>query len=203
MLNNRSVQLRKRAGRQSGIVLIVALIVLVAMTLAAIALVRSVSTNNMIAGNLAFKQAATHSGDTGVEAAVKYLAGLAGSNVLYNDDPGNGYSASGSSASHNPIAGQSWDAFWANSLAPRAYTMAIDNSGNTVSYVIDRLCSASGSPTGGAGCIASPSISSATGNGEESGNAGLNRATATYYRITVRIAGPRNTVNYIQSVVSM
>ena len=61
-----------RAG-QAGVVLMMALIVLVAMTLAGIALVRSVDTSNIIAGNLAFKQAATNSGDTGIEAAAAWL----------------------------------------------------------------------------------------------------------------------------------
>src|SRR4051794_33864237 len=49
--------------RQQGVVLLIALIVLVAMTLAGIGLVRSVDTGNMVAGNLAFKQGATLAGD--------------------------------------------------------------------------------------------------------------------------------------------
>jgi Tfp pilus assembly protein PilX len=40
---------------QQGVVLLMALIMLVALTLAGIALVRSVDTTNLIAGNLAFK----------------------------------------------------------------------------------------------------------------------------------------------------
>lgn len=48
---------------QQGVVLFVALIILVAMTLAGIALMRSVDTNVLIAGNLAFRQGATMAGD--------------------------------------------------------------------------------------------------------------------------------------------
>ena len=54
---------------QQGVVLFIALIILVAMTLAGIALMRSVDTNVLIAGNLAFRQANTMYADTGVEAA--------------------------------------------------------------------------------------------------------------------------------------
>ena len=59
MLNTR--QPRSPVPHQRGIVMIVALVVLVAMTLAAIALTRTVYTSNIVAGNLAFQQAATHS----------------------------------------------------------------------------------------------------------------------------------------------
>ena len=49
----------RNPGGQSGVVLFIALIVLVAMSLAGVALVRSVDTNLLIAGNLAFKQGDT------------------------------------------------------------------------------------------------------------------------------------------------
>ena len=63
-----------RRGRQRGVVLIIALIALVIMTLAALAMIRSVDTSNLIAGNMAFQQAATHSGDSGIEAAITWLS---------------------------------------------------------------------------------------------------------------------------------
>ena len=56
--------------RQRGISLMMSMIVLVALTLAGIALMRSVDTTTIIAGNLAFQQAATNSGDTGIETAI-------------------------------------------------------------------------------------------------------------------------------------
>ena len=55
--------------RQSGVVLVISLIVLVALTLAGLALVRSTDTGNVISGNFAFRMAALQSVDTGVEAA--------------------------------------------------------------------------------------------------------------------------------------
>jgi hypothetical protein len=55
--------------RQRGSALFIALISLVTMTLAGIALVRSVDTINLISGNFSFRQAALHASDLGVEAA--------------------------------------------------------------------------------------------------------------------------------------
>ena len=45
--------------KQQGVVLFIALVALVVMSLAAVALIRSVDTNTLIGGNLSFKQAAT------------------------------------------------------------------------------------------------------------------------------------------------
>ncbi len=198
---NRHLHTLRRA-RQQGVVLIIAIIVLVAMSLAAIALMRSVDTNTVIAGNLAFQQSATHSGDTGIEAAVAWLTLNKDTPLL--DADSSGYRANGSDAAHSPIAGQSWSDYWARTLVNRPpVTLPTDSAGNTVSYVIDRLCNFAGSKTGTASCIASPVVTSASGNAEESGEVQLHAPSVVYFRITVRIAGPRNTVSFIQSVTSM
>ena len=77
-----------RIKQQRGVVLFLALIALAILSLAAVALIRSVDTNTLIAGNLSFKQAATTSADAGTEAAITMLLGMrdssanAGKNVL-------------------------------------------------------------------------------------------------------------------------
>jgi hypothetical protein len=82
-------------GREAGVVLIVALIALVAMTLAAIALVRSIDTGLVIAGNIAFKQSTTNATDVSVDAAVNWIDSVGGTEgFLDNDVPSNGYYAS-------------------------------------------------------------------------------------------------------------
>ena len=62
---------------QRGVILFIALIVLVAMSLAGIALMRSVDTNVMIAGNLAFRQGATLAADRAFEDPARGRARLA------------------------------------------------------------------------------------------------------------------------------
>ncbi|MGB9093633.1 MAG: hypothetical protein WCB93_05930, partial [Gallionella sp.] len=82
----------RHAYRQRGVVLFFALIALVVMSLAAVALIRSVDTSTMIAGNIAFKQAATTSGDGGIEGAITALnaaqAAMAAINNNVLNDPG-------------------------------------------------------------------------------------------------------------------
>lgn len=197
----------KSTKAQSGVVLIIALIVLVAMTLAALALIRSVDTNNLIAGNMAFQQSAAHSADTGVETALTWLGGVTDPTVLETDDNTNGYIANGSQSSASPAAADhySWDEYWANSIKNSGRvitTPGVDAAGNTVSYIIDRLCSNAG-PKDKINCVVSPASAVAQGNSSGVGSSQFNSPILVYYRITVRVDGPRNTVSYVQSIVSM
>ena len=211
MLIMRPPQLSALRRGQAGVVLIIALIALVVMTLAALALIRSTDTSNLIAGNMAFQQAATHQGDSGIEAAVNWLSDCNYTNLtcatgtLYSDSPGNGYSATGNGATRNPAALQSWDAYWAANLnSTNTVTLPQPaGTGNLVQYVIDRMCSNPGAPTGGGSCTYSPAVSSVSGAAEEAGQIQLNAPSSVYYRVTVRISGPRNSVSYIQAMVSM
>jgi Tfp pilus assembly protein PilX len=190
---------------QSGVVLIIALIVLVAMTLAALALIRSVDTNNLIAGNMAFQQAAAHSADTGIEAAAAWI-GNASDAMLESDQKDSGYISNGSASGFAPDAATnySWDAYWAKAIEGkgRVVPMPKDPAGNTVSYIIDRLCDQPGEKNL-THCVVSPVISTVLGNSNRAGTEDdFKGSSSAYYRITVRVAGPRNTVSYVQSVVS-
>lgn len=60
---------------QQGIVLLVALIALVALSLSGIVLMRGVDTSNIISGNFAFNEATTQMAEVGVNAAQDFVAG--------------------------------------------------------------------------------------------------------------------------------
>jgi Tfp pilus assembly protein PilX len=214
MLTKRtSHSLRQRLPRrQSGVVLMVALIMLVAMTLAGLALVRSMDTTNLVAGNMAFQQSATHSADAGVEAAVAWLEGNNATGVLDQNVPAAGYTASTLNNVAYPLGAAYWTALLPNGvcslpLAGGACSAApgvVNVSGNLVSFMIQRLCTGAGPRNQtGSGCAISPGTSSTKGNNEGAGEDQLTFSTAVYYRITVRVAGPRNTVSYVQAIVSM
>ena len=64
---------------QRGVILLITLIILVAMTLAGIGMMRSVDTGNIIAGNLAFRQATVHASDAGTSAGFNALMSVANS----------------------------------------------------------------------------------------------------------------------------
>ncbi len=196
--------------KQSGLALVIALIMLVVMTLGAIAMVRSMDTTTLIAGNLAFRQSATYAGDVGVENAVAWL-NSASKETLTCGAIGNdlavcpaGYKSNGGNATDNPSAGQTWDAFWMESLDASAVKLPEDASKNTVSWFIHRLCAGAGALTAsGSNCIETPSIASASGNSKRSGTTKFQASSQVYYRITVRVAGKKNTVSYVQAIVAL
>lgn len=198
---------------QRGVVLLIALIMLVAMTLGVIALVRSVNMTNIIAGNLAFQQGATNSGDTGIEVAINWLETNNGP-TLYLPVAAQGYSATRG----DPATGQSWDAYWRASLSAQAVTVnpnlpgtfmayaasAPNAAGNTVSYAIQRLCAQALPPSSAnAGCSQPPATVSTGSSSKGAGVVALTYGSQVYYRITSRIAGPRNTVSYVQAIVAL
>ncbi len=201
MLNTRVFTHTARIpAKQRGATLLVTLIVLVGMMLASISLIRSVDTANIVAGNLSFQQAATHSGDAGVEAAVAWLEANAGG-ALWNDNQVAGYHASIGS----PGAGQSWDDYWNNVLRPwGVITLPQDVAGDTVSYTIHRICPGPGDPMSPSNPCASSTQMVAAAAGATSQGAGqtaLIPVTQQFYRVTVQIQGPRNTLSYVQAVV--
>lgn len=189
--------------RQTGVVLVITLIVLVAMTLAAIALVRSVDTTNVIAGNLAFKQASVNSSDQATEAAVAWLE--QNSSLLISNNAPNGYTAT----EQQPAANQTWGSFWNNVIAPANLYVCVptncnpDAAGNMVRYTIHRLCGATGSPGAlGVNCSYSPATY-VTNTSLGSGTVVLNSVNQIYYRITIQVTDPRKAVSYAQAVVAL
>jgi type IV pilus assembly protein PilX len=189
---------------QRGVILFISLIVLVAMTLAGIALMRSVDTNVLIAGNLAFKQGTTAIADVGVEAARGWLSAPSGS--LDQDQPGASfYWANWQTALSDFIgatATTSDDYNWG-----QAGTATSPDPAYTIQYVIHRLCGSAGKPSDIGTCLQSSVASGGTGAGGSKGvvsygQQALPSTSTIFYRVTVKVTGPRNTVSYVQAVLN-
>jgi type IV pilus assembly protein PilX len=117
---------------ERGVVLMISLIILVALTIAGIALIRSVDTTNIISGNLAFQQAAVHAAEAGTEEAVRtFLETSTPPIALQNDDLAKGYVAS-TPASGNPA---SWDTYWSATINPNPVGMPV-----AAKTCVDRVC---------------------------------------------------------------
>jgi Tfp pilus assembly protein PilX len=206
---------RKRPARQKGVVLFIALIALVAMTLAGLGLVRSVETSTTIAGNLAFKQGATLAGDAGIEAAISWLEPVNGAATTYKDQPDAGYYATSQTSldrtgrSNDPArALVDWDYNDCHNLHYSACIRpgpVVAVGDNTVSYVIHRLCQTEGDPNvAGNSCVtyqAGDAGSPKRGELKYGDDKRFEPLPGPYYRITSRIKGPRNTVSFVETLV--
>lgn len=201
---------------QSGIVLFIALIALVILSLAGISLFRALNASSLISGNLAYRQAALSASDIGVENAITTLSTLS-EDQRWGTTPVTGYWAIRQSA-FDPFApcwktnadGECTETSWtdANSiLVPSA-----SSAGNSIRYVIHRLCDQTGGPAKvDSRCsTAPPAVAGVAGGGDGSsrkvygygeGTPDPETTNSPYYRITTRVEGTRNSVAYTQVMV--
>lgn len=184
-----------RCAKQRGVVLFFALIALVVMSLAAVALIRSVDTNTIIAGNLGFKQSATVSADSGVETAITWVFGHQA--ILEADHLDEGYYATSTGDAKTSIEEN------AKMATGIGISDGKDSSGNTISYVVQRMCKNAG-PSSPTHCLFGPPGEDPNSNADcDYGNPCLNAAPSDslMYRVTVKVTGPKNTVSYTQAFV--
>lgn len=199
---------------QRGLVLFFALIALLVLSLAAAALIRSVDTSTIIAGNLAFKQSALSSGDSGVEAAMTWLSNTQAANNTINvldnpihafniDSPANGYYSSVHDEASDPAFLDLFDN--ANWTSGRSIQVGTDAAGNTASYIIQRMCRRANQPVNAAGCLSSGAAIDREGKQvkqyAEACPGCPPPPQPPIFRITSRVTGPKNTVSYVQAFV--
>lgn len=208
---------RHAAKSQRGVVLFVALIVMVALSLAGIALVRSIETTTSITGNIAFRQSALMQANWAIENAIGDIYAddsKKPANVLTKDEKKIDQSAkcylatfdvtTDSSKSAQPalpagIPQTLWKSSTAKGLPP--YCRPQDSlTGNTVSYVIQRMClpAAAGAEANQAQCdLMQPKQALGTTVGDEA----INMGKYPLYRVTVRVDGPNNALSFVQAMI--
>ena len=190
MTARRFTPLRGRPRRERGVVLYVASIVLVAKTLAGLAMRRQMGTGASIAGNLAFKESATSAGDRGIEAGRRWILDHVPS--LSDDDRSSGYYSS-----------------WAPTVDPTQFDwdnesmiLGLD-AGNTVRVVMERLCATPNMSANAPTQVCSDKA--VAGGGNRGGGSYPSVLPPTppqpYFRITTRVDGPRNTRSYVQMLM--
>ncbi len=173
--------------KQAGVVLIIALVVLVAMTLAAVSLIRSVDMATQISGNLAYRQSGIQAADGVAEDARVALMAM-GTDQLDTDQTASFYYATWDGGVKNkpfdPFTWPSWD------------------SSKEKQYVIHRMCENKGKPTdSGTNCFTAPVVISGKSNTIGPIATPDTLSNNPYYRVTVRVKGAKNTVTYTQVVL--
>jgi type IV pilus assembly protein PilX len=206
MISRNTSSLTSSPSRQRGVVLFVALIVMVGLSLAAIALIRSVDTTTTVIGNLAFRQASILPANLAIEEAAAALfqdadvahtiripirdSNLAAENYFaswQNSDDARGI----------PLQLQKRTAF------PGTFRMLVDTSMGAVAnqtevrYVIERMC-LNAAPAVEANCDTIPPPGPF---GTTIGDSSISLPSSTYYRVTVRVDGPQNTASFVQAML--
>ena len=207
----------RRAGsktRQRGVVLFVALIAMVVLSLAAVALIRSVDTGTSIAGNLAAKQGTLGPINYAVERAVDALFQGGPGSIA---DPFNHDIAKNYYANIQPLGKPNGvPAILFGPLPLAIYDASFQKyddpstvSKYSVRWVIERLCQGSApapgpyfgdplTPTGLQACdLMVPKVATAGTAMEELPSV----PPVPLYRVSIRVDGPANTVTYAQAML--
>jgi Tfp pilus assembly protein PilX len=202
--------------RQRGVIVFIALIVLVAMTLAALSLIRSTDTGNIIAGNLAFKQETANTSDMGLETVYRLLlqADGLGTGALNNDNAFPGYHSQQPAQPEN-IANYS-DPTWymangANGQPNGACAVggcAADANGNVTYYTVHRMCTLKNVAYNVANQLCATLVATnpsqdGNSNSISSGCPSCTPPPQLYYRITTLVVGPRNSESVVQAMLAL
>jgi hypothetical protein len=186
--------------RQHGIALPVMLIVLTVMLIGTILLLKATNSTTLTTSNLAYQASLGKSADLGLMTAADWLTLTAGTNkpALDADDATKGYLATYNTAQTSADA-----AFWVGSRI-----LPVDASGNTIEYVVHRMCALQGAynqigPPPNS-CMQTTAKTQG-GTSQQYGQSGASGASVfkqppqVHYVITARISGPRggNVVNQL------
>lgn len=202
------------AGRrqQRGVIMLFGLIALAIMLIGAAAMVRSTNTSLINAGNLGFKRDLTNQAERAVATVLTELqtGALAGEVARQTSATAQNYSSTilPSNAQGLPNALLADDAGFAT-FGLVANDITIADQAITLRYVVDRMCVNTGiaaadhctmaddpNPAGGSG--------SETIRAEDSSAGGAGAlGQRVVYRVSIRVAGPRNTQAYFQTTLTL
>jgi type IV pilus assembly protein PilX len=207
---------------QRGISLLMVLVAITVMAFAALALLRSTDTSMLIAGNIGFQNAARGASDAGAEAAISWLSDHAADGVLLEDVAASGYyatSADGCDLTGTRTASTQDDVGWTGAAGVNCGMSALRATGNgipagyAVDYVINRLCNAAGDPNAVLAAdgvtpmtcvrVRGGAAEGSTRSGAQYGAIALSGSAQHYYRITMRVSGPRRTTLFTQTFISL
>ena len=186
-----------RRSRQRGVVLIFTLIVLLILTIGAVALMRSMNNSLVSAGNLAFRRDLVNQGELAVSNVMTSFqtGGLVSSAVTNASAIASNYSSTALVTNTQGVP----TALLNNATFATVGTSANDLTGATpdvtIRYVIDRLCNATGTASSSL-CVQS---TAAPPGGTANPGAVVAAPTATVYRLSVRVSGPRSTQVFLQT----
>lgn len=186
---------------QSGVILFIVMIVMIAMTIGGMALMRSVETTNQVSGNLAFKIASLHASDVGLEKAIADVPSIVASSSDAPYPSGcSAESAFPNACRYYPVAQVSDDKGIPLALNWEKIQYSEPVIGYKVRYVVERMCS--GSLPISDVAASCKTLAPTNGGTKKAGAVVFSGASQIYYRVTVRVDGPRSTLSYARSVFS-
>lgn len=189
-----------RASRQRGVVLLFCLVILVILLAGGVAVVRSMNTSLTSAGNLAFKRDLVNQGERAVGQVLAQFKTGGTLAAATTDLPNLNFKATKLDTDEQGIPKALLSDTEFAKVAKTTNDIASEEgkestSGVTIRYIVDRLCNATG-PATSTGCVQS---AAAPAGGTAGPTPPPAPPTATVYRLSLRVSGPRDTQVFMQS----
>jgi type IV pilus assembly protein PilX len=190
------------AARQQGVVLIFSLIVLLILAIGAVAVLRSVNSSLLSAGNLAFHRDLVNQAEQAVSNVMTQFktTGLPVGDGTTTTNTTVSLPAANYSATTLPTNAQGVPLVLLDNAAFGPIATAGDIAGRTpdvtIRYIIDRLCAPLTVAASSPNCVQSTGLPT---GGTANRNTAVSPPSATVYRISVRVDGPRFTQAFLQS----
>ena len=196
---------------QRGVVMLFGLIALAIMLIGAAALVRSMNTSLFNAGNLGFKRDLTNQAERAVATVLTLLqsGALGNESARQSNNTAQNYSATmlATNAQGLPNALVSDSTF--GTFGSSGNDISVSAQAITVRYLVDRLC-VNGGVAAANHCTMADDPNPVGGSGSESiraedassGGAGA-LGQRVVYRLSIRVAGPRNTQAFFQTTLTL
>lgn len=194
-MNKPMVPIKSNMSQQQGVVLLIALIILIVMSLAGAAAYRALTSAVGVSGNLSFKQTTLYGADKALNDGVTWVNQHTTS--LINDNPTEGYF----SAAPMPEPDWTLDSSWTSKKSA-----GVDALGNTLEYVIHRMCSQANTAYNGDvnQCMMLDAQSNAAvGNSMSAGTFQFTGTPQIAYRITARARGPKGGYTVVQTFMTL
>ena len=198
--------------RQRGVTMLFGLIALAIMMMGAAAMVRSMNTSMMMAGNLGFKRDLTNQAERATATVMTLMnSGALNSEVARQSATvASNYSASILPTNAQGVPTALVDDGTFGAMGAVANDIAVADQGVVLRYLIDRLCVNAGVADGGH-CTMSDLGSPVGGSAAETLRADASSASGgggvlprqTVYRLSIRVSGPRNTQAYFQTTFTL
>ena len=189
--------------RQRGMVMLYGLVALAIMLIGAVAVVRSMNSSLVNAGNLGFKRDLTNQGE---RAAAQVMAlmqtGALGNEAARQDHSvARNYSATllGTNGQGVPLALLNDSTF--PSVGSSANDVGVADLGVTVRYVVDRLCINTGLAESSHCTMAEALLDDAGEGGARPEDTAV--PLRVVYRMSIRVDGPRQTQAFFQSTFTL
>jgi type IV pilus assembly protein PilX len=182
--------MKTRFNSQRGVSMLVVLVLLIVMLLGGLTFTRMTQVTTLAGGNAAFRAAAVQASDVGLDQAFAQVRGI--------------------TAPETAVSGWYFPTIQADTNNDNIPDTADFDQGQavtvgqyTVNYVVERMCDTAIVSDPSRQCLVKRIAPSSEGKGSRSEDKeALDPPTATQYRVTMRVTGPKSTQTFVQTLIT-